>query len=685
MQHAQEPSVRAQIIERRTYLRPTNIEGTEFETFPESVDRVIGHQRWLWERAIAGMTKGADDEWIMAKLDMVQELELEELKGLLLQRKVTLSGRTRWLGGTSVAKKREASQFNCAFLEVRTVYDIVDVLWLLLQGCGVGFRPVIGTLNGFSHKIAALDIIRSERTPEQFAAGDRGNDHNVETFDSETGVWTIQVGDSAEAWAKSIGKIMAGKRKTKKLVLDFTQIRAGGIRLSGYGWISSGDEKIAEAYEAIFEIMNAAAGKMLTRMNILDLVNWLGTVLSSRRSAEICLMEHGEPEWEEFAVSKLNHFERGEPQRGQSNNTILFTRTPDRTELESFFKLMEKAGGSEPGIANSAAAQRRAPWFKGANPCYEILLGDRSFCNLVETVLWRFNGDFDGLLRAHYLLARANYRQTCVHLDDGILQRSWHELNEFLRLCGVGVTGVVAWERCDNDVAWRLLRQEAKDGTNNMADELGLPRSKADTTIKPSGTNSKTLSTTEQECPEGVHAPLGRYIFNNVGMSEHDPLIPLLREADYHIFENPYDRSSLVVRLPADFGDLDAFEDIKGIPVNTESAIKQLNRYLLVMRNYVDHNCSVTISYSKGEVPGIIDWLLENWDDYVAVSFLYRNDPFKTAEDLGYPYLPQQVVDKQTFDTYVRSLKPVNLDNSAQTDMEIDDLDECATGSCPIR
>jgi ribonucleoside-triphosphate reductase len=52
----------------------------------------------------------------------------------MLQRKVSMSGRTLWLGGTDVAKHREASQFNCSFTEVETVYDVVDSLWLLLQG-----------------------------------------------------------------------------------------------------------------------------------------------------------------------------------------------------------------------------------------------------------------------------------------------------------------------------------------------------------------------------------------------------------------------------------------------------------------------------------------------------------------------------------------------------------------------
>ena len=82
----------------------------------------------------------------------------------MLDRKISMSGRTLWLGGTSVARNREASQFNCSFTEVETAYDVVDVLWLLLQGCGVGFKPVIGTLNGFSKPIKNIEVVRSTRT-----------------------------------------------------------------------------------------------------------------------------------------------------------------------------------------------------------------------------------------------------------------------------------------------------------------------------------------------------------------------------------------------------------------------------------------------------------------------------------------------------------------------------------------
>ena len=98
---------------------------------------------------------------------------------------------------------------------------------------------------------------------------------------------------------------------------------------------------------------------------------------------------------------------------------------------------------------------------------------------------------------------------------------------------------------------------------------------------------------------------------------------------------------------------------------------------------YVDHNCSVTISYDPDEVPSIIHWLRKNWDSYVGVSFIYRNDPTKTAEDLGYPYLPQEVVTKEQFDEYSATLRPIDID-AANTLEEFED-EGCATGACPIK
>lgn len=652
------PSTRAQVITRRTYNRPVSDDGKEFESWAETISRVIDHQAWLWERA-----QGRE-------LSDTQYAELYDLEQLMLDRKVLPSGRTLWLGGTPIAKTREASQFNCSFTNVETVYDVVDVLWLLLQGCGVGFKPIVGTLNGFAKPIKNIKVVRSTRTEKG------GDEHNRETWDPDTKTWTIAVGDSAEAWAKSIGKLMAGKYPADTLVLDFSQLRPAGERLKGYGWISSGDGAIATAYTAIAKILNGRADSLLTRIDILDIVNHLGTILSSRRSAEIALFDYGQPEWEEFAIAKKDWWLHNNAHRTQSNNSLVFKEKPLRSDLEKIFKLMQAAGGSEPGFINEVEALRRAPWFKGANPCVEILLGNKSFCNLTETDIAKFKGDNAGLHEAIRLAARANYRQTCVNLRDGILQESWHLNNYFMRLCGVGITGI-AMRPDMGSYDYEYLKRSATSAAQGMALELGLPSPKNVTCVKPSGTLSKIMDTTE-----GVHKPLGKYVFNNVQFSKHDPVVDKLRAANYAVFNHPTDSSGVLVTFPVAWEGV-PFDVVDGKHVNLESAITQLDRYKLLQTSWNQQNTSVTISYDPSEVEDIIDWLMANWDCYVGVSFIYRTDPTKTAKDLGYLYLPQEIVTEETYKEYVSTLLPVSLENTNSFDELVDA--ECATGACPVR
>lgn len=661
-------STRAEVVTRRTYCRPKDEAGQEFESWEEVVDRVMSHQRWLWQSAIQRHFKHEEEQ------------ELEALRRVMLQRQGLLAGRTLWLGGTDVARRRQSSMFNCSGLKVETVHDVVDMMWLLLQGCGVGFEPTRGVLSGFAAPLE-LEIIPSTMTMEDWNNGMRGDDRNREKI--VDGVWTIRIGDSAEAWAKAVGKVLANKQRVHRLILDFSQIRPAGVRLKGYGWISSGHETFAAALEKIVEILNQRSDQLLTRIDILDILNLLGTTLSSRRSAEIALVPFNDPEWEEFALAKKDSWKIGKSHRGQSNNALVFYQRPSKLELRAIFDIIKEGGGSEPSFINGEAAQRRAPWWKVGNPCNEISLGNKSFCNLTTVDLAKFNGDFQGLKRVIRLLARANYRQTCVDLDDGILQRTWHELNEHLRLTGVSLTGFVRWEGQDNSSMLEELKQVVKEATDSMADELKTPRSKAQTTIKPEGTASKVLDTTE-----GCHKPLGKYIFNWINFSEHDPMIPRLEAAGYIVMVNPYDSTGRLVKFPVSYEDV-AFETVKlengrEVEVNTESAITQLERYKFLLDHYVDkHNVSNTISYSEDEVPEMIEWIYENWDHYVGVSFIYRNDPTKTAEDLGYPYLPQSVATREEYEAYLAQISPVDLN---QTDSLVDFVDEsCATGACPVK
>jgi adenosylcobalamin-dependent ribonucleoside-triphosphate reductase len=297
--------------------------------------------------------------------------------------------------------------------------------------------------------------------------------------------------------------------------------------------------------------------------------------------------------------------------------------------------------------------------------------------NLSEVDIGKFKGDSSGLHRAIELASRANYRQTCVNLQDGILQEAWHLNNAFLRLCGVGLTGIARRKEL-TAYDYQSLQRTAVSGAYAMARELGTPKPKNITCVKPSGTLSKIMDTTE-----GMHKPLGKYIFNNVNFSIHDPLVPKFKEAGYKVIPNPTDSSGVIVTLPVKWDDVE-FDKFNGMEVNLESAVEQLNRYLLLQTNWCQQNVSSTISYGVEEVPEIIDWLMEHWDSYVGVSFLFRADPTKSAKDLGYLYLPQEVVTQETYESYVSTLKPLRLDEEVNSFDELS-VEDCIGGVCPVK
>jgi ribonucleoside-triphosphate reductase len=654
-------SARAEATTRRTYNRPLDDAAEHFETWEQTIDRAqYCHQRRLWEDAQG------------RALDDGQLAELAELRRLGLGRRSLVAGRTLWLGGTEHAYSRPCCQFNCAYTPLNTVYDVVDAAWLLLNGSGVGGKAVAGVLHGYNRPIPELEVVPSDRP-----ANHRGRPENAESSDG--GVWRIGVGDSAEAWAKALGKLLNPRPAggVRKLVLDFSQVRGPGGRLKGYGWICNGYEPLAKALTRVHAILNRKAGQLLDEIDIGDIHNLFGTVLSSRRSAEILFCDSHNPSLPQFRRCKEDYYATGNEHRGQSNNSILYWSKPPRSELSEVLDHAYHNG--DPAPVNAAAALRKAPWFQAFNPCAEIMLAAHGFCNLVTSVVPRFGGDFAALERAAHLAGRANYRQTCVDLNDGLLQPAWHQTNQSLRLCGVSLTGLAQSEWL-TDYHIRRLRNAAVAGAYGMADELGLPRPKAVTTVKPEGTSSKICDVTE-----GVHKPLGRFVFNWVTFSKHDPLVGAMEAAGYRVIQSPVSAENVLVCFPVEAAGVrfDRTED--GREVNRESAVTQLDRYLRWNTLWADHNVSCTISFDRDEIPAVVEWLDRNWDaGYVAAAFLRRTDPTLTAKDLNQPYLPQEVVTRDAFRDYADRLAPVVWDAFHSGWFEIDAQD-CAGGSCPVK
>lgn len=659
-----ELSARSIATTLRTYTRPLDTEGTTFETWADVIERShVKHHAKLW----------ADAGGIPIKQ------ELDELRQLGLERSGLVAGRTLWLGGTPYAYTRAASQFNCSGLEASTVYDVVDAFWLLLNGCGVGGLMRAGTLRGYTNPIREMQVVRCNNDKDF-----RGDPNNRESYEDEGGVkvWRIVFGDSAEAWAKGLGKLVRGpQQKVDKLILDGTNCRGKGGRLKGYGWICNGFDPLAEALVVVHRILNDNAGNLLNEEDMLDIFNVCGQVLSSRRAAEAGLMDSHHPLADQFAHRKHEYWLHN-PHRRQSNNTLLFWQRPGLDDIVDLLRLNLKGG--EPGFANAAAALRRCPWFRTFNPCFEILLHSHSFCNLVSLCLPMFGRNIGKLMRAIWLMARANYRQTCVNLEDGVLQPRWNQTNDTLRLCGVSLTGIVQapWL---TDYHIRQLRNSAISGAYSMADELGLPRPKAVTTIKPEGTRSKISGYKGAEVAEGMHTPLGKHILNWINFSVDDPLVTGLQEAGYKTMINPQDRNNILVRFPVEYADGPFAKLGDGRMVNNETAVTQLNRYRRWNRLWADHNVSSSIYLTEEEVPDTAKWLHDNWEeDYIATAFFRKQDPTVTLESSGHPYLPQEVVTPERFAEVNNKLRPVDWARYHRGIHEIGEAG-CDSGACPVK
>ncbi len=657
-------SSRAAAVTLRTYCRPKDDEGTSFESWPEVIQRsTYDHHLRLWD----SVNKNPNLE------------ELDELTQLGLDRKSLVSGRTLWLGGTEYSYSRPACNFNCAAIEISTVYDLVDGIWLLLNGSGVGFSPRVGCFHGYIQPIPEIEVIPSTRDKDW-----KGTPENKETLPSAENnyTWTIVIGDSAQAWSKAFGKLVAPRSiKAKKLVIDGSNVRGPGGRLKGYGWICNGFAPLGKALVAIHHILNRKAANLLDEIDLLDIFNLAGEVLSSRRSAEICELDSTNPNIETFKSAKYKYWLEN-PHRRQSNNSVGYWFEPSYEEILDLLMFADECGG-DPALINMEGWRNKCPWFILPNPCVELGLASAGFCNLVTNCLPRFRKNFYELERAIYLIARANYRQTCVNHNDGVLQPKWHQNNESLRLCGASLTGICQADWL-TDYQIRRLEQSAVYGAYSMADEFHLPRPKGICTGKPEGTGSKAMGSEDVgEILEGLHRSLGKYIKNWINFSVHDPLVALYESSGYKVLPNPNDSANVLVCFPIEYKGV-KFDKVNGKEVNLESAEKQMDRYLRWNNLWAHYNMSCTISYSPEELPGLAKKIKKNWHKgFIATSFLRRNDPTKTAKDLGHPYLPQEVVSEEEYLAYKETLRPVDLSSVSG----IYDLDsqECPGGVCPVR
>lgn len=618
--------------------------------------------------------------------------EAEKLYDNIYHLRQFLSGRTLWVGNTPVADAYPMANYNCAFEVIDDFGAYHDLFYLLMVGSGVGVRVL-------KEDAQKLPKIRTDVKILHKAYDGRLPEERLEftdlTFTKDT--VTIAIGDSKEGWAQALSHyfdILTNHEynKIQEIVVDYDSIRPRGERLKTFGGTASGHESMMAMLGKIHKVIRAAGARdkaVYTRLqpiDLLDIANIIGENVVSggvRRTSEIGLIDADD---QVCIKAKSNLYrqvngrwelDKSIAHRQMSNNSIYYRKKPTREQLHWHIQQMRYSG--EPGWINEEAGRKRRPNFNGCNPCGEVLMDSHGLCNLTTLNVMGFvkDGELDekALLEAQRLSARAGYRMTCRELE---IHR-WNAVQQRDRLLGCSMTG---WQDMVNATGMTMdgqkellekLRLTAHKAAEKLADRLGTDRPLLVTTVKPEGTLS-LLPTVSS----GVHYSHSPYYIRRIRVNAADPLCKVCEELEYPVLpevgQNPDNPTTKVVEFP-----------VKA-PVGTVkadvSAIQQLENYKMFMTHYVDHNCSVTIHVREDEWEETEQWVWDNWDDIVALSFLSYDDNF-------YELLPYEAITEEEYEKRKASMRPFNPSLLTHYEYEESNFDigdsDCVTGACPVR
>ena len=618
--------------------------------------------------------------------------EAEKLFDNIYHMRQFLSGRTLWVGGTPVAELYPMANYNCAFTVIDSFTAYHDLFYLLMVGSGVGVRVLQSDADKLPPVRTDLEILHKSYDPVPPYARLEYTDL---TFAHDTA--TLNVGDSKEGWAQALTHyfdLLSNReyRKIHRLIVVYDSIRPKGERLRTFGGTASGFGSMMAMIDKIHKVITAAGQREgavwvpLRPIDLLDIANIIGENVVSggvRRTSEIGLIDADDQACIQ-AKSNLYRQVRGRweidksiAHRQMSNNSIFYRKKPIREKLHWHLQQMRYSG--EPGWINEEAGAKRRPNFSGCNPCGEILLDSNGLCNLTTVNVMAFvkDGklDRDALLEAQRLSVRAGYRMTCRALE---LHR-WNAVQQRDRLLGCSLTGwqdMVNAAGLDREAQIALLeelRQTAHVAAKSIAERLGGRTPLLVTTLKPEGTLS-LLPTVSS----GVHYSHAPYYIRRVRITAADPLCKVCEELGYPVLpevgQDPDDPTTKVVEFPVKAPEGRVKADV--------SAIEQLETYKMFMEHYVDHNCSITVHVRENEWDAVEQWVWDNWDDVVALSFLSYDDSF-------YELMPYEAISKEEYERRLAEMKPFNpslLSRYEQQETELDIGDsECVNGVCPVR
>ncbi len=574
--------------------------------------------------------------------DKVDDVTKDQLQKAILNTDLVSSMRALMTAGEALSRDNTCA-YNCAYLPVDNVKSFDEAMFILLCGTGVGF---------------SVERQYVQKLPEV-----------PQLYKSET---TIVVHDSKEGWAKGLRQLISLLYAGEIAKYDTSRVRPAGSKLKVFGGRASGPGPLEELFRFIISTFSEAQGRKLSSMECHDIMCKIGEVVvvgGVRRSAMISLSNLSD---DRLRYAKSGQWWENNPQRALSNNSVAYTERPEiETFLREWTSLVASKSG-ERGIVNRVAlkkqaarnGRRKTDYEFGVNPCAEIILRPNQFCNLTEVVVRK--EDTLETLKEKIRLASilGTIQSTYTHFP--YLRKVWKDNTEEERLLGVSLTGIMdnpvlsgQWvhEDFDNktlpEILWQL-KKVAIDTNVEWADKLGIARSVAVTTVKPSGTVSQLV-----DSASGIHARHSEYYIRTVRGDNKDPLTQFMK--DQGVPNEPdvmKPANTTVFSFPMK-------SPVGAVTRNDMTAIQQLELWLLYQQHWCEHKPSITVTVRDHEWMEVGAWVYKHFDEVSGVSFLPHSDH-------TYQQAPYQEVGQREYEELLK-LMPYKIDWEKLSEYEKED------------
>lgn len=597
----------AEFVYYRTYSRWIEDEGRR-ETWIETIDRYINFMR----------------ENLGSKLS---EVEYNDIREAILNQEVMPSMRLLQFAGRA-ARKTNVCAYNCSFIAPRTFQDFAEIMYISMCGTGVGWSVE-------SENIQALPQIKKQtgKVPLKYV-----------------------IPDSKEGWADAFSFGLKTWFEGNNVSFDYSLIRSAGSILKTMGGKSSGPEPLRSLIDFSRERILRKQGRHLTNLDAHDIICKIGECVVAggvRRSAMISLSDLDD---EAIRDSKKGQFFINEAQRMLANNSAVYVSKPTTREFMEEWIALVRSGSGERGIFNRAGLvdtlpKRRLKQWKngefpswGTNPCGEIILQSKQFCNLSEVVA-RADDTEETLLRKIRLATiLGTYQASLTYFP--YLSKEWKKNCEKERLLGVSITGQWDSTVVRDPLVLKKLKLFSVEVNKKYAKRLGITSSTCITCVKPSGTVSQTV-----DCASGMHPRHSQYYVRRIRISATDALFKMLKDQGVsylpEVGQTVENATTFVLEFPVQAPENAIFK-------NDLTALDQLKHWKVVKENFTEHNPSVTISVGEDEWIVVANWIYENWNLVGGLSFLPRSNHV-------YQLAPYEEISKEKYEEMLKKVQDLDF------------------------